>query len=119
VFASGLEVAMSAMAVLPVTMRSRRAGVRLTGRGRLVVLVLLLTLAGLAVAVAAPASRAADPPGAPPAAVVEPGDTLWSIAERHRPGRDPFGTINEIRRLNGLTDYTIHPGQRLALPPAR
>lgn len=79
-------------------------------------LVLLLTLAGLAVTVAAPASRAADPPGAAQTTVVEPGDTLWSIAERHRPGRDPFGTINEIRRLNGLADYTVHPGQRLTLP---
>jgi LysM repeat protein len=101
------------------TARPDRLGVRLTRRGRTAVLVLLLALAGLVVAIAAPASRAADPPGASPTAIVEPGDTLWSIAERHRPGRDPFGMIDEIRRLNGLTDYTVHPGQRLALPPAR
>jgi LysM repeat protein len=96
-----------------------RASVRLTRRGRLVALVLLLMLAALVAALAAPASRAADPPGARQTAVVRPGDTLWSVAERHRPGRDPFGTIDEIRRLNGLTDYTIQPGQRLTLPPRR
>ena len=24
--------------------------------------------------------------------------------------------IDEIRRLNGIRDYTVHPGQRLILP---
>jgi LysM repeat protein len=67
----------------------------------------------------APASRADDPPGATPTAVVQPGDTLWSVAERHLPSRDPFGMIEEIRRLNDLEDYTVHAGQRLTLPRRR
>jgi LysM repeat protein len=111
--------------VIPLTRRReqipgrapRRPGrVRLTRRGRVVVLVFFLLLAGLGVAIAAPASRAADPAGDPPTAVVLPGDTLWSVAERYAPGDDPFGTIEEIRRLNGLRDNTVYTGQHLTLP---
>ncbi|WP_422770706.1 LysM peptidoglycan-binding domain-containing protein [Plantactinospora sp. WMMC1484] len=92
---------------------------RLTRRGRLVVTVfLLLLVAGLA-AILSPASRAADPPRPVETAVVRPGDTLWSVAERHRPSRRPFAVIDEIRRLNGLEDHTVHAGQRLVLPARR
>ncbi len=94
-------------------------GVRLTRRGRLVLVTFLLALIGLAAAVAAPASEAADPAGPPATVVVHPGDTLWSIAGRCVPGRDPFGTIEEIRRLNELDGYTIHAGERLVLPRRR
>jgi LysM repeat protein len=93
--------------------------VRLTRRGRVVVLGFFLILCALGVAVAAPATNAADPPGAARIAVVKKGDTLWSITERHLPGDDPFGAIEEIRRLNGLRDYTVHAGQRLRLPTRR
>jgi hypothetical protein len=106
-----LEDAMSASAV-----GGRRRGVRLTRRGRLVVLVFFLLVAGLGLAFAATASRAADPSGDAPTAVVRPGDTLWSIAERHLSGRDPVTAVEQLRRLNGLTDYTIHPGQHVTLP---
>jgi hypothetical protein len=105
------------LAVMRVPRRSSGQGrVRLTRRGRMVVLVFFLVLAGLGVAIAAPASRAADPAGRAPTAVVLPGDTLWSVAERYLPSGDPFGTIEEIRRLNGLRDYTVYAGQHLTLP---
>jgi LysM repeat protein len=94
----------------------RHSRIRLTRRGRLVLLGLLLMVAALGVALAAPASEAARPPGPHPVAVVQPGDTLWSVSTRHRPEADPFAVIEEIRRLNGLADYTVHVGQRLALP---
>lgn len=100
--------------------------VRLTRRGRVVVYGLAALLAGLAAmlligAFAVPASRAAAPdspvdPAVPTAAVVLPGDTLWSVVARHAPSHDPYGTIEEIRRLNGLTGHIIHPGQELLLP---
>ena len=48
--------------------------------------------------------------------VVERGDTLWSVARRHEPAQDPLVTVEEIRELNDLSGYTIHPGQRLKLP---
>lgn len=95
----------------------RRPGrVRLTRRGRAVVLVFLLLVAGLGLALAAPASRAAGPGGDAPTAEVRPGDTLWSIAERELPGRDPVRAVEEIRRLNRMADYTVHAGQRVLLP---
>jgi LysM repeat protein len=93
--------------------------VRLTRRGRVVVLVLLLLLTGLAGVTVASVSRAATTARPAPTAVVRPGDTLWSVAVRHVPGREPFDAIEEIRRLNGLADYTVHPGQRLTLPDGR
>jgi hypothetical protein len=99
--------------------RRGRPRVRLTRRGRVVLVGLLLALAGLAGVLVAPASQAADPIGARPTVVVRSGDTLWSIAARHAPGRDPFATIDEIRRLNDLPDDTIQAGQRLTLPRRR
>ncbi len=99
---------------------ARRNGVRLTRRGRLVLLALLLILTGtLGVLAAASTGEAAGPAGPAPTVVVQPGDTLWSIAARNAPGPDPFGTIERIRQLNNLDGYTVHAGQRLILPPRR
>jgi LysM repeat protein len=84
-----------------------------------VVLVFFLLLAGLGLGLAATASRAADPGRAAPTAEVRPGDSLWSIAERYVPGRDPVAAVEEIRRLNDLTGYTVHAGQRIVLPAHR
>jgi LysM repeat protein len=81
-------------------------------------------LLGLAVSVAAVALIAglvsstshASSPEPTQVVVVQPGDTLWSIAARHLPSRDPYGMIGEIQRRNGLADLTIYPGQELVLP---
>jgi hypothetical protein len=97
----------------------RSGGVRLTRRGRAVLIILSLLLAAVATVFAAPAGRAADPVGAPPSVVVRSGDTLWSIASRYLPSDDPFAAMDEIRQLNGLRDYTIEAGQRLTLPRHR
>ena len=103
--------------------RARGMRVRLTRRGRAVVSGMCLLLVLLLAAMLAPASQAAGPPPTSPArsiepavAVVQPGDTLWSIVARHAPSRDAPGVIEEIRHLNGLAGNTIHPGQRLILP---
>ena len=101
------------------SVRRPPAPVRLTRRGRLVVLALLLAVTtALAGLVAAP-GQAADRAGTAPTVVVRPGDTLWSIARRYAPRRDPFETIDDIRRINGINGYTVHPGQRLTLPSRR
>jgi hypothetical protein len=110
--------------------RPVRPPVRLTRRGRVVLLTGLCLLLGVLVVAALriPASQAADPAGpgsvsgpggGPPVAVVQPGDTLWSVAARHLPSRDPYGVIEEIRRLNDLSGHIIHPGQELRLPEHR
>jgi LysM repeat protein len=48
--------------------------------------------------------------------VVQPGETLWSIAQGHAPARDPREVIYAIVELNGLDDEPLVPGQTLALP---
>jgi LysM repeat protein len=95
------------------------ATVRLTRRGRFVVVLFLLVLVGVGLALAAPASDAATPSKPATIVVVHPGDSLWSIAARYLPSRDAPRVVEEIRRLNGLDGYTIYAGQRLALPKRR
>src|SRR6266487_965633 len=98
-----------------VAMDMVQAPIRLTRRGRLVLLALLVALALSVVALAAVPGDAAAPPGGNPVVVVQPGDTLWSIAAKYAPARDRFELIDQIRRLNGVTDYTVQPGQRLKM----
>ena len=98
---------------------SRRRPIRLTRRGRIVVGVLAaLLFAGVLAAVLSfgNAVNAAPDSGGSVELVVERGDTLWSVARRHEPAQDPLVTVEEIRKLNDLSGYTIHPGQRLKLP---
>jgi LysM repeat protein len=47
--------------------------------------------------------------------IVQPTDTLWSIAASHYAG-DPREAIWELQERNGLGGTTISPGQRLILP---
>jgi len=57
--------------------------------------------------------------GAAPAqsrVVVQPGDTLWSIASEHYPGDDVRVRVEDIERANGLQGPTIEVGQELRLP---
>jgi len=104
-----------------VTTAAHRPPLRLTRRGRAVVLMFFVAMASLASAVLfTTASRADDPPAGPaPTVVVRPHDTLWSIASRSLPGRDPYVAIAEIQRLNGLADYVVQPGDTLILPRER
>ena len=46
--------------------------------------------------------------------LVQPGDTLWSIATWLGPGRDPRRLVDELSDLTGST--TLQPGQRLVIP---
>ncbi|MBL7253687.1 LysM peptidoglycan-binding domain-containing protein [Paractinoplanes lichenicola] len=93
---------------------------RLTRRGRVVVLGLLVVLASLASAVLfTTASRAEQSPaGPPPTIVVRSGDTLWDIAARSMPSRDGQAAVDELRRLNGLSGYGVAAGDVLILPRA-
>ena len=47
---------------------------------------------------------------------VEPGQTLWDLAEEISPSSDPRDVVADIKRLNALTVETLQPGQRLELP---
>jgi len=73
----------------------------------------LLVLLALVVALAAQPSGSS---GREQVYVVEPYDTLWSIAVSHYAG-DPREGVWKIRDRNALRDALIRPGQRLVLPP--
>ena len=48
--------------------------------------------------------------------VVQPQDTLWSIATSHY-GGDPREAVWRLQQRNGLGTALLVPGQRLVLPP--
>jgi hypothetical protein len=99
-----------------------KAPARLTRRGRIVVLVLLALLALLATTlgfVLSSGSAAAGGSGATAGSsivVVQPGDTLWSIAARANPNADPRVLVQRIIDVNALPGADVQPGQELSLP---
>lgn len=50
--------------------------------------------------------------------VVQPGQTVWSIAQARYPDQDPRQVVQEIDGQNHLQGGTIYPGERLRLPAA-
>lgn len=96
------------------------ASLRLTSRGRLVMVVLfLVALFAGGVLFGSTSTRATGEAGAPrdyQYLVVQPGQTLWGIAKDVAPQDDPRATIEAIRRLNALPHTGIEAGQRIALP---
>jgi LysM repeat protein len=90
-------------------------------RRRLAVLFAVLSILALpALFVAAGgASTTVTPASAPAAApartvyVVQPGDTLWSIARSVDPTGDPREVVDRLVDLNGGS--ALQPGQRLRL----
>lgn len=99
---------------------------RLTRRGRvavvLVAVVAVLAVLSVVQVVGASTSTSANKVALVAAqqqsdvVVVRPGDTLWSIAAREMPGRDPREAVVAIRQANGIASGEIAPGQRLHLP---
>lgn len=93
-----------------------RQPVRLTRRGRIVVVLALIGLIALIIAVASATGHAAPPGRAPHAIVVHDGDTLWSIAARVHPHGSLTPTMLEIERLNHMSGGTVFAGQQLLVP---
>ena len=46
---------------------------------------------------------------------VEPGETLWQIAQHYRPDVDPRQVVWEIRQVNDI-GAVIYPGQVVRVP---
>jgi hypothetical protein len=107
---------------------TRSAGIRLTRRGRvvLIVTVALALLGGLWLTAGrgALAGAKGDKAGLASSAsasaresvIVGHHDTLWEIATRARPNVDPRITVRRIIDWNSLPGPIVQPGQRLFLP---
>jgi nucleoid-associated protein YgaU len=104
----------------PLGIRRPRARLRLTRRARRLALVLAL-VAGVALGSwLAPLLGVGNGEGlrlaGASSVVVQPGDTLWSIASPVAAGGDVRVVVDEIRQINGLSSADLVPGQTLQLP---
>lgn len=109
-------------ALMPMPSHTR---LRMTARGRRVVaglislpLALAVFLGALAGGEALASRSASAPAGEFTTVLVEPGDSLWSIALEVAPSADPRDVVDEIVRLNALGSSTVTAGQRIAIPTA-
>ena len=105
--------------------RVKQAPLRLTRRGRFVFIgvplillaALILTLSGFLNAPAKAAESAAGLALTPTVTVtVQPGESLWAIAEAVAPERDPRDVVTDIIQLNNLEAARVVPGQALFIP---
>jgi len=101
------------------------APLRLTRRGRIVVgfvAVVLATVALTIVSMSLSSAQAADHGRAGAGyqgmrqVVVQPGQTLWSIASQAEPSADPRQVIAEIMSANSLTSSNVQAGELLWVP---
>ncbi|GAA1353546.1 LysM peptidoglycan-binding domain-containing protein [Falsarthrobacter nasiphocae] len=100
---------------------SKPSALRLTRRGRFVLvgLPLFALLLGLIVGGSFMATQAdASTSAAPSVAVVtvEPGESMWEVAQRTNPGTDPREVVAAIVEANGLASSALEPGQELSVP---
>jgi hypothetical protein len=103
-----------------------RTPIRLTRRGRAVVVAFVvtgLTIVALLATVLASGRAQATNHGQPSAGyqgmhkiVVQPGQTLWSIALAAEPTADTRVVVQEIMTANALSSSTIGAGQLLWVP---
>ena len=93
---------------------------RLTRRGRVVVVMIAaVVMCALLSLVLATASASAGPGDLPRRThVVQPGETLWDIALGLDPDVDPRVVVAKLARFNGLASVDVVPGQALLLPAA-
>lgn len=120
------------------TFGTARAGdpVRLTARGRMVMLAIAacaaIALAAIALTgLAAPSAHSGAPGPAPTGSAlgealaasgradshtVVAGDTLWDLARQTAPGSDPRPVVDRIRQINDLDGSRLSIGQRVWLP---
>ena len=100
---------------------SEHGALRLTRRGRLV-----LGLVAAALALGGVVATGSAQAGAPHRGVevtrhvVEPGDTLWALADAvASPREDLRDVVAEIEKLNDLDGAALRAGEMLLLPVAR
>ncbi|MCW2605849.1 MAG: hypothetical protein JWO60_542 [Frankiales bacterium] len=104
---------------VPAETPARASGLRVTRRGRLVVVLTLVALLFAAFSLGRTGTQAATTTEPSPAVVqttVQPGETLWAVAKRVAPGTDPREVVQRLQRLNHLRGSGLQAGQQLLLP---
>lgn len=97
----------------------RRSHLRMTARGRAVLLTLVATplvLVALVVGINAGAASGSTSGGHLQKVTVVGGETLWSLALQVAPKDDPRDVIANIMSVNQLASATIEPGEQLLIP---
>lgn len=94
------------------------AGLRLTRRGRVVLVLLAMIL--VAPMATWGATAVASSPGEPTEVrvhAVQPGETLWGFAEEvAQPGEDVRHAVARLQDLNEMSSGTVRVGELLLLP---
>ncbi len=62
------------------------------------------------------AAVSAEPRPALTETTVQPGESLWAVAQRIAPESDPRVVVQQLRRINRLPDSSLQAGQQLLLP---
>lgn len=108
------EVRLAAARERALQRRRHRAQIRRRRAG--LALVAVVTVAVSLLAGGPDASAPASSPKAPRAVVIQPGETLWDIAERYgTDGIDPRAYVDAIGQLNEL-EGPLMAGARIRLP---
>jgi nucleoid-associated protein YgaU len=104
--------------VRPLRPAVSRHPVYMARRRRVVVFSVAAVLAGVAIFAVmlgrVPASASERHPVSPVTHVVQPGETLWSIAQRVHPNGDVASYVDQLVRANG--GNTIRVGQQIIVP---
>ncbi|WP_204163938.1 LysM peptidoglycan-binding domain-containing protein [Nocardioides solisilvae] len=98
-----------------------RGSVRLTRRGRVVVLavaLLFVLVAGIFLGGGSFATQESGTPAPTEIVMVQEGDTLWGIAAAIAEDGDVRAVMSEIERLNALDSSVVELGQKLRVPLA-
>lgn len=93
--------------------------VRLTRRGRVVMVIAALALLLLAAFALGSVAVGSETPGQAQSTeivMVSTGDTLWGIASEINSDGDVRSTMREIERLNALESTALAAGQKLRVP---
>jgi Tfp pilus assembly protein FimV len=104
----------------PAARSPRPAPVRLTRRGRLIlVLTMMAVLVAVGLVLGHGSSQAAGRGNAAATSqtlTVRPGETLWSVAARIAPHSDPRLVVADIESRNHLGGVEVRAGQQLRVP---
>jgi hypothetical protein len=106
-------------AVAPARSGVRHSHLRMTRRGRGVLLTIVagpLVIAALVLGINAGGATATTSSTPLAKITVAGGETLWGVAQQIAPHSDPRDVIADIMAVNQLKSAEIQPGETLAIP---